>query len=176
MKKDISETVILETKRMILRYQQASDVDFLVGLWLDKDVAKYTGSTHEEDFLRAEFEKTAKDPKAEKYDLWVVQDKQTGKLLGHCGYIDKEVEGKIEYDISYFISPEYWGKGYATEMAQALKDYAFGELGLTRIIALINPENVASAKVAQRIGMKLEKQIVRGEGALRDMYLAEKPK
>ena len=73
-----------------------------------------------------------------------------------------------------WINKKYWGKGYATEMAQALKEYAFGQLGLTRIIALINPENVASAKVAQRIGMKLEKSIVRGESALRDMYVAEK--
>ena len=174
MSEDTKDNVILETQRMILRLQQASDVDFLVKLWLDKEVGKYTGSAHEEDFLRAEFEKTAKNPRAEKYDLWIVQEKQTGELLGHCGYIDKEVEGKIEYDICYFISPEYWGKGYATEMAHALKEYAFGELGLTRIIALINPENVASAKVAQRIGMKLEKTIVRGESALRDMYAIEK--
>ena len=165
---------ILETERMILRYQQVSDVAFLAELWSDKKVEEFTGSEHKKEWLVAEFENTALDPRAEKYDLWVVADKQSGALLGHCGFIDKEVDGQIEYDISYFFAPKYWGKGYASEMAMALKEYAFGDLGLTRIVALINPENVASAKVAKRIGMTLEKTIERDGGAVRDVYVAHK--
>jgi ribosomal-protein-alanine N-acetyltransferase len=146
-------SIILETERMILRYQKAEDVEFLAALWSDERVAEFTGSAHTKEWLRDEFEKSAKNPHAEKYDLWVVQDKLGGELLGHCGFIDKEVEGQLEYDICYFFAPEHWGKGYATEMALALKEYAFGDLGLKRIIALINPGNVASAIVAKRISM-----------------------
>ncbi|MBT3320461.1 MAG: GNAT family N-acetyltransferase [Clostridia bacterium] len=174
MEKYKDASIILETERMILRYQKAGDVEFLASLWSDKRVAQFTGSAHTKEWLCEEFEKTAEDPLAEKYDLWVVQDKQSGELLGHCGFIDKEVEGQTEYDICYFFAPKHWGKGLASEMALALKEYAFGDLGLKRIIALINPENVASAIVAKRIGMSLEKTIERDGGTVRDMYSIER--
>ena len=95
------------------------------------------------------------------FDLWPVMEKSTGNLVGYCGITDKEVDGSTEYELVYVFTPSVWGRGFATEMAAALVEFAFGPLGLKRIISLIEPENIASARVAQKAGLRLEKETLR---------------
>ena len=146
-----SSSTILETERLILRYQQASDVAFLVDLWVDPDVTRYMGGPRDRDWLQAELEKVALDPHAERYDLWPVVEKETGQDVGDCGLLDKEVEGRREIELVYIVAPSAWGKGYATEMGRALKRHAFEKMGVRRLIALIEPQNRASERVAAKI-------------------------
>lgn len=168
-----SDLFILETERLTLRRQQMDDVPFLVGLWSDPDVTRYVGGAREKDFLKNAFEDTATDPFAEKYDLWVTLDKATGQRLGHCGIVDKEVDGKPEFDLCYFLTPSAWGKGYATEIGKALVRHAREELGLKRVIALIDPENTASQHVALKLGLVLEREIIRDGEVPRRIYSIE---
>lgn len=161
---------ILETERLILRYQNASDVTPLTKLWTNPAVTKYMGGPRDRDWLIAEFGKTAKHPRAEKFDLWPVVEKETGNLVGHIGLLDKDVEGKREIELVYVLSPTAWGKGYATETAIALKSYAFETLKLERLISLIDPDNTPSERVAERVGMRFEKLIVRPDGEVRNLY------
>jgi len=169
-----SSLIILETKRLILRYQQASDVVFLVDLWADPEVTRYMGGPRDRDWLRSGFEETAQDPYDERYDLWPVIEKETGQVVGHCGLLDKEVEGRTEIELIYVLASSSWGKGYATEMGQALKRYAFEEMGIGRLIALIEPENTASERVAVKIGMRVEKEVIRPGGEVRKVYAVER--
>jgi len=165
---------ILETERLLLRLQQASDIPFLTGLWSDPEVTRYAGGPRERDWLQTVFEETAQDPRAEKWDLWPVVEKATGLLVGHCGLLDKEVEGRSEIELDYFLTPSAWGKGYATEMGQALKQLAFEKMGVERLIALIEPGNERSERVAIRLGMRPEKQVLRPGGLLRKVYVIER--
>ncbi len=165
---------ILETDRLLMRYQRHSDIATLVDIWADLKVTKYIGQPRERNFLLKEFEKTANDPTAEKFDLWVVIEKESGGIVGHCGFIDKHIEGKIEIDLTYIFSSAAWGNGYASEIASALKNHAFSKLGVIRVVALIHPRNTASANVAKKIGMKIEKQLIRPNDEIRDMYVVEK--
>jgi ribosomal-protein-alanine N-acetyltransferase len=165
--------IILETERLILRRQQPSDVTPLVDLWADPDVTRYMGGPRDRDWLRPEFEKTAEEPFAERYDLWPVVEKETGRVVGHCGLLEKDVGGNAEIELTYVFARSAWGKGYATEIARALKDYAFDELGIERLIALIEPENVASERVAQKVGMRFDREVLRPGGALRKVYVVE---
>lgn len=166
--------IILETERLTLRYQRASDVPALVDLWADPQVTRYLGGPRDRLWLRSEFEETARDPYAERYDLWPVIERETGHLVGHCGLLDKEVAGRTEIELIYVLGPSAWGKGYATEMGQALRQYAFEEMGIRRLIALIEPENGASERVAVKIGMWLEKEVVRPGGEVRQVYAVER--
>jgi ribosomal-protein-alanine N-acetyltransferase len=77
-------------------------------------------------------------------------------------------------ELIYVIAAADWSRGYATEIASALRDQAFGPLGLHRLIALIHPENTASEKVARRLGMRLEREVTRGGGPRR-LYALEAP-
>ena len=165
---------ILETDRLLLRYQRHSDIMALVDIWADTEVTKYIGQPRERDFLLNEFEKTANNPTLEKFDLWVVIEKESGNIVGHCGFIDKHIEGKIEIDLTYIFSSAAWGNGYASEIASALKNYAFEKLGVTRLIALIHPDNSASANVAKKIGMNIETRLARPNDEMRDMFVIEK--
>jgi ribosomal-protein-alanine N-acetyltransferase len=166
--------IILETERLTLRHQQASDVAPLVDLWADPDVTRYMGGPRGRAWLQSAFEETARDPYAERYDLWPLVEKETGQVIGHCGLLDKEVEGRPEIELTYVLASSAWGKGYATEIGQALKGYAFEEMGLGRLIALIEPENSASERVAEKVGMRLEKEVVRPGGELRRVYAVER--
>ncbi len=164
---------ILETERLLLRRQRASDIAFLTDLWADPKVTRYMGGPRDRDSLRSVFNETAHNPCAERYDLWPVVEKETGQLVGHCGLLDKEVDGRTEIELTYILSPSVWGKGYATEIGQAIKQLAFEKMGVKRLIALIEPENGPSERVAIRLGMALEKEIVRPGGALRKVYAIE---
>lgn len=68
------------------------------------------------------------------------------------------------------FAPSVWGKGYATEAASAVKNYAFEELGLERIVSLIDPRNAASERVAIKIGMQFEKETLRPSGKTLRVY------
>ncbi len=166
-------SIILETERLLLRRQRASDIAFLTDLWADPQVTRYLGGPRDRDWLRSAFEETAQNPDAERYDLWPVVEKATGQVVGHCGLLDKEVDGRTEIELTYVLSPSVWGKGYATEIGQAIKQLAFEKMGVQRLIALIEPENGPSEQVAIRLGMRLEKEIVRPGRALRKIYAIE---
>jgi len=169
----VDSPLILESQRLILRRQQASDFTDLVDLWADPEVTRYLGGPRDRDWLRGVFQQTAEAPLTERYDLWPVVEKETGEVVGHCGLLEKDVEGKSEIELTYVFARSAWGKGYATEIGRALKDHAFGELGLERLIALIEPGNVASERVAHKIGMRFDREVIRPGGALREVYVVE---
>jgi RimJ/RimL family protein N-acetyltransferase len=85
--------------------------------------------------------------------------KQNNKLIGQCGLLSQEVYGKAEIEIGYHILPKYWGNGYATEAAGKFRDYAFNENLSNSLVSIIDIKNIASQRVAQKIGMKRIKQI-----------------
>jgi len=166
--------VILETKRLILRRQKESDVEPLVALWSDPEVTRYLGGPRDQEALRESFEQSGESPFAEDYDLWPVVDKKTGRVIGHSGLLDKEIDEKTEIELVYVIASDHWGKGYATEIALALRDYAFKEMGLDRIVALVEPENKPSERVAVKIGMSYKATITRSKGP-RKLYVLDAP-
>ena len=166
-------TTILETGRLILRRQRATDVEALVDLWSDAGVTRYLGGPREQDWLRTELEAIAREPDKERFDLWSVIEKESNQLVGDCGLLEKEIDGKPEIELNYIFAVSAWGKGYATEIGKALIEYAFHELGIERLIALIDPDNTASEHVARKVGLHFDREVERPGGALRKMYVIE---
>jgi len=174
MKYDLSSGQILETERLLLRVQQAADVPALIDLWLNPQVTRYLGGPRDKAHLQSDFDSVTRRPFAERYDLWPLVEKETGRLVGHCGLLQKDVAGSSEIELIYILDPAVWGRGYATEIGQALIKYAFDRLGIKRLIALIEPDNQASERVAAKLGLLFEKEVVRPGGALRRVYVLEK--
>ena len=148
------DDTIIATKRLVVRYQRKSDIKFLVDLWMDEEMTKYVGGPREKQFLIDEFRKTAEAPRAEEWDLWTVELKHSHELVGHAGFIPKEIKGKEYIELNYYIARPAQGKGYATEVAKGLVEYAFGVKKLDRIIAIVHPENEASKAIAKAAGLK----------------------
>jgi len=164
---------ILETDRLLLRLQTVDDVPALVALWSDPDVTRHLGGPRERRFLEEEFGKTARDPEPERFDLWPVIEKVTGLLVGHCGLLDKDIEGTVEVELVYIIRAASWGMGYASEIAAAIRDHAFRVMGMRRLVALIEPSNTGSERVAVKVGMRFDREVPRPGGARKRLYLVE---
>ena len=90
--------------------------------------------------------------------IYALINKLDGKIIGMCGLIIQEVEDKKELEVGYHLLPEYWKKGYATEAAQFCKQFAFQHKMAESIISIIHINNKNSQKVAERNGLKREKQ------------------
>ncbi len=97
---------------------------------------------------------------ADKPSLFAALHRSNGMLLGYCGFYHQHIDDVDEIEIGYRMHPDYWNKGLATEAAGAVRDHAFRDLKLPRVISLIHPENSPSQRVAEKIGMSLEKQTI----------------
>jgi RimJ/RimL family protein N-acetyltransferase len=100
------------------------------------------------------------------YQTWgfgpyAVVERSRREVIGYSGlFYFPDVGGQPEVEVGYRLVHTAWGKGYATEAAQAVRDYAFTKLGIKRLIALIDPGNIASIRVAEKIGMHYEKEVM----------------
>jgi ribosomal-protein-alanine N-acetyltransferase len=124
----------------------------------DPDVTRYTGwgPNSREDttsFLKRVLESQLGSPR-ENYELAIVL-KEDNVLIGGCR-ISISDQRHHEGFIGYVLNKRYWGHGYATEVVKALFAFGFGELGLHRIYATCDTENIASAHVMEKTGMQLE--------------------
>jgi RimJ/RimL family protein N-acetyltransferase len=96
------------------------------------------------------------------FGMWGVEELETGRLVGRVGFHEPiEWPG---FELGWTIGREFWGKGYATEAAQRALEYAFQEMGRDHVISCIDPENVRSIKVAERLGETLETEYVDSDG------------
>lgn len=151
---------ILETPRLILRHQLLDDLDSLFALYCDPDIIKYIPDAPRSlDETREELEwHMHGHPKHPELGLWATIHKQTNQFIGRCGLLPWAIDGRNEVEVAYTISQAFWGQGLGTEAAQAILDYGFEKLQLSRLICLIDKENLASIKVAEKIGMSFEKE------------------
>lgn len=92
------------------------------------------------------------------FGRWAVILKETGELIGDCGIMVTELDGKEENDLGYILHYPYWHQGLAFEAADACKEYAFNNLGIKRLCANMAFDHIASRKVAEKIEMKKEKE------------------
>jgi RimJ/RimL family protein N-acetyltransferase len=154
-------TVILETPRLILRHLVMDDLDELFALYRDPEIRRYFPEgvlTREETQEKLEWHMHG-HPRHPELGLWATIHKETGKFIGRCGLLPWEIDGKLEVEIAYLLDKSFWGQGLATEAANGILEYGFGKLGLSRLICLIDPENIASQRVAERIGMTFERKV-----------------
>jgi len=87
--------------------------------------------------------------------------KSSGELIGDCGLTVQDVEGASEIEIGYHVRRDHWGQGFATEAARACRDYGFAHLGVSRLVSIIRPENLASRRVAEKNGLAIWKEVTR---------------
>ncbi|MER3451618.1 MAG: GNAT family N-acetyltransferase [Thermus sp.] len=169
--------VLLEGDRLLLREFQPSD---LVDVHLyagDPFVTRYMTwgpNTSEETraFLEQVMQLAREEPRMT-YELAVTL-RDTGELIGGAGLRVHSVEHR-NGDIGYILRRDCWGRGYATEAARLLLHFGFDRLGLHRIWATCDPENIASIRVLQKIGMQWEGRIrhqhlVRGRWRDSELY------
>ena len=152
----------LETNRLMFRRYTMDDLAFVEELVTNENVMKYIGSgvVKDRNYAIQLIERMIEQyNNFDDYGLHVLVHKESGKRIGHAGLVAQIIDDAFEMELGYWIHPDFWGQGYATEAAHSLKQYAEQELELERYVSAIQVGNVASQKIALQNGMKLEKQI-----------------
>ncbi len=149
--------VTLESERLLLRWLREADFDQFARMCRDPEVMRFLGGevTSDIDVWR-QMASIMGHWYFRGHGIWAVEEKSTGNLIGRIGFIYPI--GWPAFELGWTLARESWGKGYATEGAQRALQYAFTEMGRDHVISLIAPANVASARVAQRLGEKIEGQ------------------
>lgn len=148
----------LETPRLILRAFLEDDLDNLSVLMANPDFMRFSLGVFSREQTAGFLEKVRRRDGAGLPSQFAVTLPQDDRLIGYCGFFLQVVDGVEEMEIGYRLHPSYWGQGLATEAARAVRDHAFDDLKLPRVISLIHPDNVASRRVAEKNGMRPEKE------------------
>lgn len=171
-KSELNEN-ILETERLILRKWTIADTNALFEIMRDAKVARFIGDGEPFTVEKAnDFLAWAEDfERANGFCRWKVIEKSTNEVVGSCGF--GRIKESEEIELGYLFAQKAWGKGYATEIAEACAGYGFKKLGFREIIALTDAENIASQKVLEKIGFSQRgTEIFGGEECL--VYIKKK--
>jgi ribosomal-protein-alanine N-acetyltransferase len=151
---------VLETSRLILRPFREEDVDLLAELMANTDFMRFSLGVFTREQTRAFVDKIIGWERRGLPSQFALIHRSDNRLIGYCGFFHQQVDGTEEIEIGYRLDPDYWSRGLATEGAQAVRDHAFRDLKLPRVISLIHPDNLPSRRVAEKSGMEIEKKTV----------------
>ncbi len=149
----------LETERLLIRpWDEPSDRALFKALTEDPDVMRYVhrGEPYTEAEVDEWFSRQARQLREHDVCMGAMIEKSTGKLVGLAGTQPLGTTGELE--IGWWLAREVWGRGYATEAGGAAMRHVLETLGRPRVVAIIDPPNEPSKRVATRLSMHWEKR------------------
>src|SRR5881397_1026353 len=152
--------MILETPRLILRPFRDHDIGRLAELMANRDFMRFSLGPYTREQTQGVLQKFLSWNQAGLPSQFAVIFRGNNELIGYCGFLHWHLDGADEIEIGYRLHPDYWNRGLATEAAQAVRDHAFRDLRLPKVISLIHPDNVPSRRVAEKNGMTIERETV----------------
>ncbi|HVF21429.1 MAG TPA: GNAT family N-acetyltransferase [Pyrinomonadaceae bacterium] len=149
---------LLETERLILRELTLDDAPFILTLLNDPSFLRYINDKNVRNLEDAR-QYMLNGPMASYarngFGLYLVELKDTAVPIGLCGLLKREE--LPDPDIGFAFLPDYWGKGFALESAIAVMNDARERLGRKRVLAIVMPDNYASIKLLEKLGMRFER-------------------
>lgn len=145
---------LFETERLGMRLLEPSDLNDIMTFWGDREVMRYCGGpgTRERELRAVEYYAELQQHRS--LSVYGVFEKNDKCMIGACGFNPGEAEDEAE--LIYHFAKPYWGKGFATEAARACISYARSVQSIERIVASIDPQNVASGKILEKLGFLYE--------------------
>ncbi len=149
----------IETERLIIREWSESDLAPFLKIGSDPEVMRYINAGNAwtpsqiDEFVGRQRENVTKHG----FCVGPLESKADGKLLGHCGIQYLGTTGEVE--VGWLLARRQWGQGFATEAGRGAVSFAFDELNLVCVIAIAHPENKASHRVMERLGMRFERRV-----------------
>lgn len=153
---------IAVTERLILRHFHIVDAEPMYRVFGDTEVMRFGNGVQTQEWVQTWLQTCLEHY----YQTWgfgpyAVVEQRSQDVIGYCGlFYFPDINGQPEVEIGYRLARRAWEKGYATEAAQAVREYAFYSLGIKRLIAIIDPSNAASIRVAKKIGMQFEAEVM----------------
>lgn len=142
----------LETERLVLRAWRQADYGPFAAFYADEESARHVGGVCDGIAAWRRMASYAGHWQLRGYGFFALEDKASGGYAGYCGLWFPE--GWPEPEIGWGLMPAFRGRGYVTEAARRVRDHAYRDLGWTTLISTVDPDNHASARVAQRLGAR----------------------
>lgn len=154
--------MLITTKRLIIRDFSHEDVDPLALILGNAEVMRFSiagplSFDQTKDYLH---HRILKHYTEHGFGLWALVDKEEDRLIGLAGLMIQAIDGEDLVELGYRLDPAYWGKRLAVEAGVAIAEYGFNELGIDKIISIIDPQNKQSVRVAAKIGMHYWKDAI----------------
>ena len=149
----------LETERLLLRPYRLEDLDDLHAMLSDPEHMRWYPEPFSREGSLEWLERQIARHETRGYALWIVDDRRTGAFLGTAGPSLVTIEEADEVEIGWHTRPGRKGEGIATEVGAAARDWAFANLEVDHLIALVRPENRPSGRVAEKIGMQVDREV-----------------
>jgi ribosomal-protein-alanine N-acetyltransferase len=150
------------TERLTLRHFHILDSEPIFQVFGDPQVMHFGDGIQTKEWVR-DWLRTCLE---RYYQTWgfgpyAIVERQSQEMIGYCGlFFFPDINGQPEVEIGYRLARSVWGRGYATEAASTVRDFAFSTLGMKRLIAIIDPSNTPSIHVAEKIGMRYEQEVM----------------
>lgn len=160
----------IETKRLFLREMTMEDFSALYAVLADSDIMRHYPYTFDESRVRGWILRNRQRYEKEGFGLWAVCLKETGEMIGDCGLTMQTINGQIKPEIGYHIAKAHQRRGYATEAAQAVRDWGFQNTAFDWLYSYMKADNFPSAAVAKANGMTLVEEYTDGEGERTAVY------
>ncbi len=179
---------MIETERLLLRPPAPADAEPLLDGFADPEVIRYIGRGETGTLLDAieQVDKMRRAWRLDGFGRFVVVRAADGVVLGRVGLlawdpetwssgIRTEIGDRAEVELGWTLVRQAWGQGYATEAAEAARDWALANVQPRRLISLIHPENTRSKRVAAKLGERLEREITTKRGVPAELWALPEP-
>lgn len=150
--------MITDTERLILREYEDDDFATLYEILSDAETMANYPEPFDKDKVRLWIEQNQQRYVSYGYGLWAVILKETGELIGDCGLTIQNINGVLLPEIGYHINKRYWRRGYGSEAAAAVRDWAFENTDHGRLYSYMRSTNTASFSTAESNGMRRIKE------------------
>lgn len=150
----------LRTRSLVAEPLRAEDYPFVLQMNQDPRVMRHLGGVRSEERTRKYMDDMLAQRAQRGYGVWMAREAATGALVGRASIHWREADGVVDNDLGYSIQPEHWGKGYATEIAEAIVAHAFGDLGFDHLMAFTATTNAASRRVLEKLRFAFVKDFV----------------
>ncbi len=160
----------VETQRLVLRELVMDDLEALHFILSDPETMKHYPEPFTREKTKRWIEWNLENYSTYGFGLLAVILKNDNLFIGDCGITMQKIDGDLVPEIGYHINKAYTGKGYATEAAQACRDYAFEVLQLQKVYSYMKYTNISSQKVAQKNGMRLIAELPDAKNKITKVY------
>lgn len=150
--------VEIETERLLLRGWRDEDMEPYARMCADPEVMRLVGGIRTRDEVEEGIKRFIRHWEERRFGMWAVEEKASGSFVGFVGLLYQEdwPEGEHKVEVGWRLDRRFWGRGLATEGALVSLRYGLEERGLERIISMTVPENIASWRVMEKIGLSYQ--------------------
>jgi RimJ/RimL family protein N-acetyltransferase len=162
-----AHTFEIETSRLRLRPWSPADRSAVERMSTDPVMMRYitSGRIWSREEVDGFFDRQKANLETYGFCLGALVLKDNGEVVGISGLQPLDIPGEIE--LGWWVWKDYWGRGYATEAAREVIRFGFETAGLRRLVAVIDPPNIASIRVAEKLGLRFERTMSARETAAR---------